>query len=193
MRWPLVPSVPKLAYATVNVTAPIGSCGNHATATQCFVKNVPPASRCIIHTICRFLQSCSNTWWMICFWWQLAHNITIHIMRLSLKKGCSEITVEKIPTFAGCLLATHPKSWSRGSRRIGLYLILLLVLETSQYPSGLRALRKLSCLSVLMVSTHRPVTKFFGMNIRTSLSCQSRMSTRGVSLKQAACSILVLL
>ena len=39
--------------------------------------------------------------------------------------------------FAGCHLATHSKSWSRGSRGIGLLVILLLVLETSQYPSGL--------------------------------------------------------
>ena len=49
------------------------------------------------HTLCRFLQICSNKWWMTCFWWQLAHNITFYIMSLSLKKGCFEINVEKIP------------------------------------------------------------------------------------------------
>ena len=74
---------------------------------------------------------------MTCFWWQLTYDIRIHIIRLSLKKGCCEINVEKIPTFAGCHLATHPKSWSCGSRRSGLQVIVLLVLETSQYPSGL--------------------------------------------------------
>ena len=64
-----------------------------------------------------FFQSCSNMWWMTCFWWQLAHNIAIHIIRLSLKKGCSEVNVEKITTFTGCHLATHPKSRSCRSRR----------------------------------------------------------------------------
>ena len=110
----------------------------HDMTTQCHVKNVPPASGCIVHAIFRFLQSCSNTWRMTCFWWQLTYGMTIHMIRLSLKKGCFEINVEKITTFAGCHLATHPKSWSCGSKGIGLYVILLLVLETSQYPSSLR-------------------------------------------------------
>ena len=121
------------------MTASIGSCGNHAIATQCFVKNAPPSSGGIVHAICRFLlQSCSYKWWMTCFWWQLTYNITIHIIRLSLKTGCWEINLEKIPTSAGCHLATHPNSWSCGRRGIGLQVILLLVLETSQYPSSLR-------------------------------------------------------
>ena len=29
-----------------------------------------------------FLQSCSNIWRMTCSWWQLTHDITIHIIRL---------------------------------------------------------------------------------------------------------------
>ena len=74
---------------------------------------------------------------MTCFWWKLTYDIRIHIIRLSLKKGCCEINVEQIPTFAGCHLPTNPKSWSCGCRRIGLQVILLLVLETSQYPSVL--------------------------------------------------------
>ena len=71
------------------------------------------------------------------FRWQLTHDITIHIRTLSLKKNCLEINVEKIPTSAACHLATHPKSWFCGRRRIGLLVILLFVLETSQYPSNL--------------------------------------------------------
>ena len=67
---------------------------------------------------------------MTCFWWQLTCDITIHIIRLSLKRGCFEINVEKISTFAGCHLAG-------GRRRIGLEVNLLLVLENSQYPSNL--------------------------------------------------------
>ena len=43
-----------------------------------------------------------------CFWWQLTHNITVHIIRLFLKKSCLKINVKKIPTSAGCHLATHP-------------------------------------------------------------------------------------
>ena len=76
-------------------------------------------------------------WWMTCFWWQLTYDITIHIIRLYLKKGCFEIKMRKIPTFAGCLLATRPKSWSCGRRGIGLQVILLFVLESSRYPSRL--------------------------------------------------------
>ena len=82
----------------------------------------------------KFLQSSSNIWRMTCFWWQLTHDITVHIMRLSLEKGCFEINVEKTPTFAG---ATHPKSRSSRSRRICLQVLLLFVLESSQYPSRL--------------------------------------------------------
>ena len=63
-------------------------------------------------------------------------DITIRIIRLSLKKGCFEINVEKISTFTGGHLATHPKSWSCGIRGTGLLVILLLIMETSQYPSG---------------------------------------------------------
>ena len=84
----------------------------------------------IVHVTCRFLQSCSKIGWMTCLWWQLTYDITIHIIRLSLKRGCFEINVEKISTFAGCHLAG-------GRRGLGLEVILLLVLENSQYPSSL--------------------------------------------------------
>ena len=124
-------------YRIQYVATSISSCGNHTISALCFVKNFPPSLRCIVHTICRFLQSCSKMWWMTCFWWQLAHNITIHVIRLYLKKGCFDIIVEKIPTFAGCHLAIHPKSRSSRSRGICLQVILLLVLESSQYPSRL--------------------------------------------------------
>ena len=74
---------------------------------------------------------------MTCFWWRLTRNITVHIVRLSLKKSCLKITVEKNPTFAGCHLATHPTSGSCGSRGIGLLVFILRVLEASQHSSGL--------------------------------------------------------
>ena len=123
-------------YRIQHVTASIGSCGNHAIATQCLVKDVPPASGGIVHATCRFLQCSSNIWRMTCFWSQVTHDFTVHIKGLPLKKGCFEIGVKKIPTRVGCHLATHPKSWSCG-RGIGLLVILLCVLQTSQYPSGL--------------------------------------------------------
>ena len=172
---PVFPSSLTRLYRIQYVATSISSCGNHTISAWCLVKNVPPSSRCIIHTKCRFLQSCSNFWWMTCFWWQLAHNITIHIIRLSLKKGCFEINVEKIPTFVGCHLATHAKSRSGGSRRVCLQVILLFVLEFSQYPSRL---------------CPEEVALLVGFNQKPH--CQSRISTRCVSLQQAACSILAL-
>ena len=106
--WSLVPSVSKFVHATVSNTArrSIGQLvWDHAIATQCLVKNVPPASRSIVHAICKFLQSGSNLGRMTCFWWQLTHDIADHIIRLPLKKCCFEINVKKIPTFAGCHLS----------------------------------------------------------------------------------------
>ena len=73
---------------------------------------------------------------MTCFWWQLTHNITVHITRLSLKESCLKVNVKNVPTFAGCHLATHPKSRSCGSRRIRLLIRLLFVLKTSAATSS---------------------------------------------------------
>ena len=98
---------------------------------QCFVKDIPPASGGINHAVCRFLQSCSNVKRMTCFWWQLTHNVTVHITRLSLKKSCFEINMKKIPSLTGCHLTTHSKSESCGSRGISLSVFSLFILETS--------------------------------------------------------------
>ena len=49
-----------------------------------------------------------------------AHNVTVHIIKLSFKKSCFEINVKKIPSVAGCHLTTHSKSRSCGGRRISL-------------------------------------------------------------------------
>ena len=76
--------------------------------------------------------------WMTCFWLQFTHNVSFHTIRLSSKESCLKINVKNGPTFAGCHLATHPKSGSCGSKGIRLLIFLLFVLETSQYPSGLR-------------------------------------------------------
>ena len=129
----LFPSSLTRLYGVQHITASISSRGNHAITTQCFVKDAPPASGGIMHAVCRFLQSCSNVRRMTCFWWQLTHNITAHTIRLSLKESCLKINVKDVPTFAGCHLATHPKSRSCGSRGIRLLIFLLFVLETSQY------------------------------------------------------------
>ena len=53
VRWSLVSRVPKFAHATVLNTAR-NNMGRHAKATQCLVKDVPPASGGIVHAICRF-------------------------------------------------------------------------------------------------------------------------------------------
>ena len=76
------------------------------------------------------------------------------------------------------LLATHSKSWSCGSRRIGLLVILLPVLETSQYPSGL-CLNRLHCLSVF----NRPVKKFFGLTLIISMRSETSCSIQDFVLK----------
>ena len=43
-----------------SVQLSISSRGNHATNTQYLVKDIPPASRGVIHAVCRFLKSRSN-------------------------------------------------------------------------------------------------------------------------------------
>ena len=104
---------------------------------------------------------------------------------------------EKIPTFAGCHLATHPKSWFCGRRGIGLQVIFLLFLETSQYPSSCRPEEVAlfvcldgkypsSCHIILQCELHH----FYEVK---KPHCKSRISTQGVSLQQTACSIFVLL
>ena len=61
--------------------------------------------------------------------------------------------MEKIPIFAGCHLATHPKSLFCGSKGTGLSEMVLLATPSSGF-----VLEKLPCSSVLMMSTHRPNT-----------------------------------
>ena len=137
LLYPVFPSLFTRLHRIQHVATSINSCGNHTVSAKCLDKNVPPKSKCTTHTTRRFLQSCSNVWWMTCVWWQLAHNITIHVIRLSLQKA----VVEKIPTFAGCHLATHPKSRSSSSRGTSLSWKPLSTISPF-------ALRKLPCLSV---------------------------------------------
>ena len=44
------------------------------------------------------------------------------------------------------------------------------------------ALRKMPCLSVLMVSTHRPVTKFLGLNFLMLMRSKTSLSTQDLYL-----------
>ena len=133
---------------------------------------------------------------MTWFWWQLTHNITIHTIRLSLKESCLKINVKDVPTFAGCRVATHPKSKSCGSRGIRLLIFHLFVLETSQYPSDF-CLEEVT-LFVRLDSEH-PLSGllFFGLTLlslmREKTRCQPRICTPNVLLQQTDCSILVLL
>ena len=57
---PLVQGSLTRLYWVQHVTASISPRGNHATATQGLLKDIPPASGGIIHAVCRFLQSCST-------------------------------------------------------------------------------------------------------------------------------------
>ena len=70
-----------------HVTASIGSRGNHAChsyAVLCQGYSTTVGS--IVLATCRFLQFSSNMWRMICFWWRLTYDITIHIIRLHWRK-----------------------------------------------------------------------------------------------------------
>ena len=128
--------------------------------------------------------------------WQLIHNITIHFRRLSLKEGCLKIVVKNVPTFAGCQVASHPKSDSCGSRGMRLLIFLLFVLETSQYPSGL-------CLEEVTLfirldgehpSSCHTISRLLLLHVDDQKSRgQPRICTQGVLLQQTVCCILVLL
>ena len=78
------------------------------------------------------------------FSWQLTHNITIHIIRLSSKERCLKINVKNVPTLSGCHLATHPNLGVVEAGESLCWYSFLFVLETSQYPSCL-------CLDTLIV------------------------------------------
>ena len=146
-------------YWVQHVTAPISSIvGTMPQLAQGLVKDVPPASRRPHSCRMQVSSSLAAMWWrMACFWWQLTYNITVHIVRLSLKNSCfcDQYAKDPIPCWLpyGNSLEIRVL-WKQGIR---LLIFLLLNLETSQCPSG-PGLRKLPCLSVLMVSTHRPVT-----------------------------------
>ena len=104
--------------------------------------------------------------------------------------------MEKIPTSTDSLLATHSRSWSCGNRGIGLLVIFFLVLENLSVPIWPLLLRKLPCLSVLMVRPHRPVTEFFGLTFLISMKSEASLSTQDLYsrclLQQTVCGILVL-
>ena len=169
-----------------HIITSITSRGNHTTTTQCFVQNVPPASRGIIYAMSMFfLQSCSNITRMTCFWWQLTHNITIHTIRLSLKESCLKINVTNVPTLAGCHFATHPESRSCGSKESVCWCSFCLSWKPLTTHLAL-ALRKFPCLSVLTVSTHHPVTWFLGLTFLRSRRSKTSLSTQDLHSKSFA-------
>ena len=141
-------------YRIQYVAASIDSCGIHAIATQCLVKNFPPASSGIVHTICKILQSYNN----FCGWpasggnWHTTSRFTS--WDCPWKKPFWDHEKKKIPSFVG---TTHSKSKSRRSKTICLQLILLFVLESFQHPSRICpfALRNFPYLSVLVPNTHQ--------------------------------------
>ena len=103
--------------------------------------------------MCRFLQSCSNVRRMSCFWWQLTHNITFHIIGLSLKKSCFEINMQKRsdPLLAAISQLFRNQGLVETWESVCMYSFYL-----SWKPLNTNlafALRKMPCLSVLMVST----------------------------------------
>ena len=89
--------------------------------------------------------------------WKLAHNITVHITRLSLQKSCSEINVKQSPSSAGCHLTAHSNpGLVEAGESVCKYSFCLSWKPLHTHLAF--ALRMLSCLAVLIVGTHRPVT-----------------------------------
>ena len=86
--------------------------------------------------------------------------------------------MEKIPTFAGCHLATHPKSRSSRSRRICLQEILLLILESSQHPSGLCPEEVALFVGLDGKYPSSGHIKFFGLIILISTRSKTSLSTQ---------------
>ena len=169
MRWsfPVFPSSLTRLYRIQHVTASIRSCGNYAKAT---VKDIPPASGDIVHATCRFLQSSSNIWRM-----------TVLLVALDRRHHESQhkpvLEEKKIPTFGGCHLATPLKSSSCEARESVCGESFCLSWKPRSTHLAV-ALRKLPCLSVLMVSTHRPVTWFFALTFLMSMRSKNSLSTQ---------------
>ena len=134
---------------------------------------------------------------MPCFWWQFTNNITVHTIRLSLKESCLKINVKDLQTFAGCQLATHPKSRSCGIRRICLLMLLLFVLVTSQCPSGLclEEVALFVCLDGEHPSSGHIISRFNLPHVDRDQKTrwQPKICTLDVLVQQTACSIPVLL
>ena len=107
------------------------------------------------------------------------------------------IDVKNVPTSAGFHLATHPESEYCGSRRIRLLICLLFVLETSQYPSGLRpeGVTLFSRLDGEHPSSGHIISRLNLPRVEgiKYLRCQPWICTPNVVLQQTVCSILVLL
>ena len=201
MRWSFVPSVPKLAHATVSNTARDSidrlvwePCHSYAVPCQGYSTSVGRHHSCHMQVSSVLQQYLADDLLLVAI--DTRHHDSHHKTALPLKKGCFEINAKKIPTFAGCHLATHPISWSCGSRGIGLLGILLLVLETSQYPSGLcpEDVALLVSLDGEHPSSGHIVLRFDlpHVNEIKKPRCQPRICTQDVSLQQNACGILVL-
>ena len=113
------------------------------------------------------------------FWFprrlQELHLALLGLIGLFLKKIRLKIGAKKIPTFAGCHLAAHPKSGSCGSKGASVCWYSFCVSWKSLNTHLAFALRKLPCSSVFMVSNHRPVTSFFCLTFLMSMRSKKKV------------------
>ena len=133
---------------------------------------------------------------MTCLWWQLIHDFTFHIIRLSVKKCCFEIKLEKIPTITGSLEATYSKSWYCGGRGIGFvshYFICPGNLSISIWPF-LEEVALLVRLDGEHPSSGQIVLRFHFPHINEIKNpyWQPQIRTQHVLIHQTVCTILVL-
>ena len=158
--WCFLPSLSKFAHAAMSntVRSNIGqlvleSYHNYTVLCQECSTSVEE------HHSCRVQVSSILQQWMVDDLLLMAigaqHHGSHH--KIVLQKSCFEINVKKIPSFAGCHLTAHSNpDLVEAGESVCKYSFCL---SWNPLNTNLAfALRKLPCLAVLIVSTHRPET-----------------------------------
>ena len=87
-------------------------------------------------TVGWLLRSCSNVRRKACLWWKLTNNVAIIVIGLSLEKCRLEVDMVERCSHVCAQLPRHAETWTTRSRRVGLLVILLFVLESFEDPTS---------------------------------------------------------
>ena len=172
----------RIQYAATSVS----SCGNHTITTRVLCQECSTSVE--EHHSCRVQVSSILQQWMVDDLLLMAigaqHHGSHH--KIVLQKSCFEINVKKIPSFAGCHLTAHsnPDLVEAGEsvRKYSVCLSWKPLLTHLAF-----ALRKLSCLAVVIVSTHRPETSFLGLTFLLSMRSKNCYQPRICTQKNGFC------